>query len=293
MALFDMKFFPACLLLSLLPGAWLNPVYAEPMVSLKKPPASLEQWYKPANKRQVWLHTMFRLRREMQAIAEYAEQGGSAMDNKAAMEKWIKRLDKDYSKIADMVPEWEELIKPKLLPELEMFAEKGDKYRLKKTLKMIKRTCDDCHTYYQPLVTATYRSPYYEDIKITGADGKTQSFEDNMEQLSESVNRILIALDDGHKVAALQSGKKLAEQLHELGGSCRSCHKDDEYPKERILGKATQQRFEKLQVNISEGRVKDSKKLMGEIAVTVCARCHNTHRITSDLRNALLPDDEK
>ena len=290
-----MKFVSFTLFLSFLAGVWLNPVYAEPMVSLKKPPASLEQWYKPANKRQVWLHTMFRLRREMQAIAEYAEQNDPATDNKAAMEKWIKRLDKDYNKIVDMVPEWEEAIKPKLLPELAMFAEKGDMYRLGKTLKMIKRTCDDCHTYYQPLVTATFRSPHYDDIKLKdiGGDlsGKTQSFEENMEVLSESVNRILIALDDGHKSVALQSAKTLTDQLEVLGGSCNSCHKDDEYPRERILGKATQQRFEKLQANISAGRVKDSQKLMGEIAVTVCARCHNTHRIVSDLRNALLPEE--
>ncbi len=285
-----MKFVSFSLILSFLAGAWLMPAYAEPMVSLKKPPASLEQWYKPANKRQVWLHTMFRLRREMQAIAEYAEQ-----NDQKAMEKWIKRLDKDYNKIADMVPEWEKEIKPKLLPELEMFAEKGDMYRLGKTLKMIKRTCDDCHTYYQPLVTATYRSPHYDDIKLKDSSGdvseKAQSFKDNMEALSVSVNRILIALDDGHKSVALQSGKTLAEQLQNLGDSCSSCHKDDEYPRERILGKATRQRFEKLQVNISEGRVKDSQKLMGEIAVTVCARCHNTHRIVYDLRNALLPEE--
>jgi len=285
-----MKLVSFSLLLSFLLGVWLVPAYAEPMVSLKKPPASLEQWYKPANKRQVWLHTMFRLRREMQAIAEYAKQDDPTTDNKAAMEKWIKRLDKDYSKIADMVPEWEEAIKPKLLPELEMFAEKGDMYRVGKTLKMIKRTCDDCHTYYQPLVTATFRSPHYDEIKLKDSSGKSQSFEDNMEQLSDSVNRILIALDDGHNAIALQSGKTLAEQLQNLGDSCSSCHKDDEYPRERILGKATRQRFEKLQVNISEGRVKDSQKLMGEIAVTVCARCHNTHRIVSDLRNALLPE---
>ena len=139
-----MKFVYFSLILSFFSGVWLMPAYAEPMVSLKKPPVSLEQWYKPANKRQVWLHTMFRLRREMQAIAEYAEQ-----NDQKAMEKWIKRLDKDYNKIADMVPEWEKEIKPKLLTELEMFAEKGDMYRVGKTLKMIKRTCDDCHTYYQ------------------------------------------------------------------------------------------------------------------------------------------------
>jgi cytochrome c556 len=267
-------------------ASWITPAYAAGAVSLKKPPASLEQWYKPANKRQVWLHTMFRLRREMQAIAEYAEQ-----NDQQAMQKWIKRLDKDYNKIADMVPEWEKEIKPKLLPELEMFAEKGDMYRVGKTLKMIKRTCDDCHTYYQPLVTATYRSPHYENIKLKDSSGKTQSFEDNMDDLSKSVNRILIALDDGHNPIALQASKRLADQLQKLGDSCNSCHKDDEYPRQRILGEVTQQRFETLQASISEGRVKDSQKLMGEIAVTVCARCHNTHRIVYDLRNALLADE--
>ncbi len=288
MVLCDMKLISFFLFFSLLVASGFTPVNAEPMVSLKQPPVSLEQWYKPANKRQVWLHTMFRLRREMQAIAEYAEQ-----KNPEAMEKWIERLDKDYNKIADMVPEWEEEIKPKLLPELEMFAEKGDMYRLGKTLKMIRRTCDDCHTHYAPLVTAIYRSPHYDNIKLNNSNGDTsgmtQSFEDNMEDLSHSVNQILIALDDGFHAVALKSAGTLADQLQNLGESCSSCHKDDEYPRERILGKATQQRFEELQVNISEGRVKDSQKLMGEIAVTVCARCHNTHRIISDLRNALLP----
>jgi cytochrome c556 len=271
------------LLFSLLFTIPVKLVAADSEVSLGTPPASLEEWYKPANKRQVWLHTMFRLRREMQAIDEY-----SKLDDRDAMEKWISRLEKDYKKIADMVPEWEKQIKPRLLPELEMFAEKGDTYRIGETLKMIQRTCDDCHSDYQPLVTAMYRSPHYDDIKVRNIKGITQSFEDNMQDLSKSVNRILIALDDGHKPIALQASADLASQLQNLGDSCNSCHKDDEYPRERILGKATQQRFDALQSDISEGRVKDSQKLMGEIAVTVCARCHNTHRIVSDLRKSLI-----
>ncbi|MCK5343935.1 MAG: hypothetical protein KAR20_11055, partial [Candidatus Heimdallarchaeota archaeon] len=256
----------------------LSSAYAEQAIKLNSPPTSLEKWYKPNNKRQVWLHTMFRLRREMQAIGDYAKE-----NNKTAMKKWIKRLDKDYNKIADMVPEWEKEIKPRLLSELEMFAEKGDVHRLGKTLKMINRTCNDCHDDYQPLVTATYRSPHYDDIKIKALNGSQQSFADNMEELSESVNRILIALDDGHKPVALKASQSLVSQLQNLGESCNRCHKEDEYPRERILGKATQQRFETLQANIQKGRVKDSQKLMGEIAVTVCARCHNTHRIVNDL----------
>lgn len=263
---------------------------SSPTVTIKFPPASLEQWYKPANKRQVWLHTMFRLRREMQAIAEYAKADNPAAD-KATMLKWVKRLEKDYNKIAEMVPEWENDIKPRLVPELEMFVEKGDGPRIGRTLEMIERTCNDCHTYYQPLVTAMYRSPHYDDIKIKNVDGSQQSFEDNMEQLSDSVNRILIALDDGNKPGALTARTQLADQLQELGSSCNRCHKDDEYPRERILGKATQQRFVTLQKHIEADQVKDSQELMGEIAVTVCARCHNTHRIVNDLRDALLPDE--
>jgi len=280
-----MKFFTAYLILLLAAGACITPAFAGTPVNLDTPPASLEKWYKPANKRQVWLHTMFRLRREMQAIAEYAEQ-----NNQPGMEKWISRLEKDYIKIADMVPEWEKAIKPRLLPELEMFAEKGDTYRVGQTLKMIQRTCDDCHIDYQPLVTAIYRSPHYDEIKVKDINGKPQSFEDNMEDLSKSVNRILIALDDGHKTVALQASQILAEQLKHLGDSCNSCHKEDTYPRERILGKTTRQHFESLQASINEERIKDSQKLMGEIAVSVCARCHNTHRIVYDLRNALLPN---
>ena len=284
----NMKFVSALLFLHLVVAACMMPAYADTSVSLDTPPTSLEKWYKPANKRQVWLHTMFRLRREMQAISEYAKQ-----NDPTSMGKWISRLEKDYNKIADMVPEWEKEIKPRLLPDLKMFAEKRDIYRVGKTLKMIERTCDDCHSNYQPLVIAMYRSPHYDDIKVKDLNGIQQSFEDNMEKLSESVNQILIALDDGHKPVALQASQNLVGQLQNLGDSCNSCHKDDGYPRERILGKMTQQRFEKLNIHIKKGQVKDSQKLMGEIAVTVCARCHNTHRIVYDLRNALLPEEQE
>lgn len=259
-----------------------SPVYAEHPIALDTPPASLEKWYKPANKRQVWLHTMFRLRREMQAIKEHAAQ-----NDKPAMKKWIARLEKDYNKIADMVPEWEKEIKPRLLPELKMFAKKGDVVRVNKTLKMIKRTCKDCHTSYQPLVTAIYRSPSYDDIKVKSLKGTLHSFNDNMDELSNSVNRILIALDDGQKATAEQARKDLQKQLHNLGESCSGCHQKDAYPRERILGKVTIKKLDTLESTIGKWRVKESQELMGKLAVTVCARCHNTHRIVSDLRNAL------
>jgi len=279
-----MKIIPVLLLTPLFFSLMYSSAYAEHVIKFDTPPAALEKWYKPGNKRQVWLHTMFRLRREMQAIGEYAKE-----NNKPAMKKWIKRLDKDYNKIADMVPEWEKEIKPRLLSDLKIYAKKGDTLRVAKTLKMIKRTCKDCHESYQPVVTAIYRSPSYDDLKVKSLEGTSHSFNDNMKELSRLVNRILIALDDGNKSTALQAHLNLKKQLHNLGDSCSSCHKKDAYPKERILGKDTLKKIDSLETSIGKWQVKESKELMGKLAVTVCARCHNTHRIVSDLRKTLLP----
>ena len=82
----------------------VSPLHADNQVSIKVPPASLAQWYKPQNKRQVWLHTMFRLRREMLAIEEYAD------GNHKLMHKWISKLESDYNKISEMVPEWSNMV---------------------------------------------------------------------------------------------------------------------------------------------------------------------------------------
>lgn len=261
-----------------------NPVHAENIIKFNVPPASLEKWYKPNNKRQVWLHTMFRLRREMQAINEYAKE-----NNKPAMKKWIMRLETDYNKIAEMVPEWKKEIKPRLLSELKMFANKGDTLRVTRTLEMIRQTCDDCHENYQPLVTAIYRSPYYDNIKLKNSNGTPHSFKDNMKSLSISINQILIALDDGKKSTALQAQKNLYMQLQALGSSCTSCHKKDSYPKERILGKKMLNNLKLLKIRIKKGQTKASQKLLGRIGVAVCARCHNIHRTVHDLRNTLIP----
>ncbi|MDH5735276.1 MAG: hypothetical protein OEY87_04050, partial [Gammaproteobacteria bacterium] len=256
---------------------------AESTAKLTLPPASLAKWYKPDNKRQVWLHTMFRLRRAMQAINDYADQ-----NNQAGMQKWAEKLNKDYLKIADMIPEWKKEIKPALLPELQMFIDNADNKRVVATLNMIQRTCDDCHDTYQPLVTAIYRSPGYDDIKVKTVTGKPSDFADEMEALSIALNRVLIALDDNQQAVALQASKDLRTQLHQLGESCEQCHQEDPAPRERILGMATEQRLQSLQTSITNQQIKDSQKLMGEIGVNVCARCHNTHRTLGDLRKALL-----
>ena len=58
---------------------------------VKTPPTVLAKWYKPENKRQVWLHNMFKLRREMQAVKFYAQNQDAEL-----MNKWALQLNEHY-----------------------------------------------------------------------------------------------------------------------------------------------------------------------------------------------------
>lgn len=245
------------------------------------PPDSLQQWYKPANKRQVWLHSMFRLRRSLQAIEDYSEK-----QNQAAMHKWAQQLEKDYSSLTEMVPEWSKRVDTQLVKELVQSTSIGDIKHSRSLIIKLRKNCLGCHHDYRPLVAALYRSPDYDHIKIPVENNTSVSFHDAMEVLSTSINRILIAMDDDEKTTAMQASSTLSQQLNQLATSCKQCH-DDAYPVERILGEATQQTLKQIDSAIHTDQSKETKKLLGEIGVTVCSRCHNIHRTLYDLNNVL------
>lgn len=261
--------------------ATVQPVNADNRIHLKTPPESLAQWYKPQNKRQVWLHTMFRLRREMLAIEDYA------YNNPQLMNKWISKLETDYRKIAEMVPEWSDMIDSDLITKMKHHAEAGQPTRVKKYLRKIQKTCNDCHHEYQPLVTALYRSPDYNGVTVSANDGKTVSFNKAMRELPKAINRIQIALEDAQPDKALISSDQLKQQLKQLTSSCQQCHDEEPLPAQSILGQNTTDRLEQLTSFIKNNEVIQSKKMLGEIGVTVCARCHSLHRTLGDLRNTL------
>jgi len=252
-------------------------------INFERAPDSLAQWYKPDNKRQVWLHTMFKLRREMQALREYAE-----MEDKDSMHKWLTNFNKHYNSISTMIPEWKNKIDPELITQLEKFTADENFFQVALTLNKITDTCDNCHKDYRAQVTAIYRSPDYSNIRIDDIDGNPQNIENVMQDLSTYVNQILIALSDGKNKKALTASNELNLLFKNMGESCSTCHKNDPYPKERILGSMTAGNIDKLQKSIRKGDVKTSQKIMGDIAVTVCARCHNTHKIVADLRTKLI-----
>jgi len=270
----------SCILALLLASG--NTLAEAEKITLTLPPASLAKWYKPTNKRQVWLHTMFKLRREMQAVQEYATQ-----KNAVGTKKWGERLIKSYRKIPSMVPEWQNKVRLNWAETLATAAEQGNFNKVLRAHKKLEESCNLCHRDFQALTAAIYRAPDFSDHQIT-LQNKTVGYGKFMELLSTTVNRIKIATEDQHPQVAARSLKQFKTQLQTLEASCDKCHRDNT-PKERILGAHTQELLQKLQESIQNNQSKEAGRFLGEVAVAICARCHGVHRTLSDLREFIAP----
>lgn len=253
-------------------------------VILHLPPASLANWYKPANKRQVWLHTMFRLRRAKQAVELYAGEKEPAL-----LEKWAAKLVKDYRKIPEMVPEWSEEVDLSAAERLLSAVTGGDDKGVSVALEQMGRTCAGCHREYRATATALLRVPAFHEVKVRdGGSGESLSYHEAMERLSRSVNMIKISLSDERYQAAERAVEQFEAGLRDQGRSCIACH-EEIVPRKRILGPETSQLLDDLKASVVSRDAKKSGRLLGKIGVNVCARCHAVHRTLAELIAALRP----
>lgn len=244
------------------------------VIVIKNPPASLAQWYKPENKRQVWLHNMFKLRREMQAIELYANN--SDPQNLA---KWTAQFSEHYLKIAEMVPEWKKKLNTEGITRLQNNVKNNNYKEVSLTLDELNKSCKSCHADYRVVTATMYRAPDFNSMDIT-AD---VSLKKHMKQLSKQVNAIKIASKDGKSDIALSTLSSLTKDMKILGEKCSTCHKKDtrSYPDELMT-----KTINSLEESLKTGTLKEQGENLGTLAVMACARCHGTHRISYDNRNA-------
>lgn len=247
--------------------------HKDKMNVVKMPPASLSQWYKPENKRQVWLHNMFKLRREMQAVEFYA---GS--NNGMLLNKWASRLREHYLKVGEMVPEWQSKVNVQTIDDLQRFAQNNQLQHIPEALDALTESCDACHVDYQATTAALYRAPDFSNLTVD----ESTTLISHMDSLSKQINQIKIASEDGLADLALSSLAELDTGLNLLGETCVGCHKDEveAYPSASMRGTIL-----KLEQSLKTGTLKDQE--LGTLAVTACARCHGTHRIAYNARKQL------
>ncbi|MCW8833136.1 MAG: multiheme c-type cytochrome [Colwellia sp.] len=242
---------------------------------IKVPPTELAQWYKPDNKRQVWLHNMFKLRREMQAVLFYAEQ----KDNEH-IAKWAQQLNEHYLKIGEMIPSWNKKLDKSALSSIQTNVANQDYPNVIAAVNTLQKSCDSCHDDYQAITALTYRAPDFSSIEIT----PSLSFNSHMQALSKNVNQIKIASEDGMPDLALSSLTELNNGMNELGETCVNCHKKDRktYPSEQMNNTLLS-----LEQNLKTGSLKAQGRDLGTLAVLACARCHGTHRLAFGAKSLL------
>ena len=248
-------------------------IHKDRVALIKKPPASLAQWYKPENKRQVWLHNMFKLRREVQAVRFYANR-----EEDSHLQKWAGQLTEHYLKIGEMVPEWKKKLDPELISELRESVKNSGYQNIGNVLDRLDKNCVSCHADYRAITAAIYRAADFSSIDIPGS---STSYVDHMKELTRQVNQIKIASTDGMQETALSSLSELRKGMNKLGETCSNCHKEKkEYP-----GDTINQTIAKLEESLVSGTLKDQGRELGTLAVTACAQCHGTHRLAYDSRN--------
>lgn len=249
--------------------------------AVKNPPSSLSQWYKPENKRQVWLHNMFKLRREMQAVKFYAQN-----KDPVRLKKWTQSLNEHYLKIAQMVPQWKEKLSSQILADLNNKVEHNRFSEIPKTLEDLSLNCQSCHIDYQKTTAVLYRAPDFSQITLPSKVAPTLviPYVQHMDMLSKQVNQIKIFSEDNMKDLALSSLLELKEGMNLLGETCSNCHKNEieNYPT-----KAITQTLAQLKQSLTTGSLKDQGRALGTLAVQACARCHGTHRMSYDARKQL------
>jgi cytochrome c556 len=227
---------------------------------------------------------MFKLRRELQAVMEYAD-----LQDKPRMKKWALRLVTHYRKIGEMVPEWEEELEPQWAARLEDAAGSGDFAKARKAVRKLKQSCKACHREYRAVTAALYRTPDFAKAKVRFSEtGKEHAYRETMRGLSTLVNRIKIATEDERKQVALDALSSLRERLGDLSESCSQCHEQAQ-ARERILGADTGKILNALAGSIQADDIKAAGRNLGTAAVVICARCHGVHRTLYDLKKALEP----
>jgi cytochrome c556 len=248
-------------------------IHKDRVALIKTPPASLAQWYKPENKRQVWLHNMFKLRREMQAVRFYANNKEDGY-----LQKWAGQLSAHYLEIGEMVPEWKKKLDINLITELREHVKNSGYQDITYALDNLNKSCDSCHVDYRAITATMYRTANFSSIDIPD---RSTSLKEHMKELTRQVNQIKIASEDGMQEVALASLSELKKGMNTLGDTCSICHNKDEkeYPGDTINNTVT-----RLEESLVTGTLKDQGRELGTLAVTACARCHGTHRLAYDSR---------
>ncbi len=249
---------------------------------IELPPESIAKWYKPMNKRQVWLHNMFKLRRSKHAVIDYA-----ANQDKKHLLKWLKKFTANYIKIGEMVPEWKSELDLNNLNKLKDAAATDNFAGVGKYMKKLDKSCRVCHDDYRAITVLLHRSPDFKKRVINTEQGEF-TYKKYMLELTHIINRIIIAMADDMPSVAQTNIEKLQTGIKNLSTDCNNCHKQPT-KNDLYFSQDLRNKLQNLITLLQQNKKKKAGSILGEVAVQACAICHGTHRSLYDVKQLIEP----
>ena len=236
-------------------------------------PASLDNYFPPKAPAPVWLIEMFGLAGPLEGIGVDLQQGdiAGAKANYAAFKT-------QYSKMAEMVPEWKERFPMAPVDNLGKALESGDPSQVGPAMGGVGQVCGSCHLVNQSKAFFKYHWPDFEALKLTDPVSKESvAWVDYMRMMAGAFTGIGNDLQQGQADNALQNYDAFSARIKALEQEgCAKCHST---ARTYFVDPASLALVDQLgqALKASPPDAQAIGELSGAIGNEVCMKCHLVH----------------
>ncbi len=236
-------------------------------------PAALDNYFPPKAPAPIWLIEMFSLAGPLEGIGVDLQQGdiAGAKANYAAFKA-------QYSKMAEMVPEWKGLFPPAPVENLGKALESGDPGQVGPAMGQVGQVCGNCHLINQSKAFFKYHWPDYEALKLTDPVSKAPvAWVDYMRMMAGAFTGIGNDLQQNQVDNARQNYDAFSARLRALPQEgCAKCHNT---ARTYFVDAASLALVDKLgeALKASPPDAKAIGELSGAIGNEICMKCHLVH----------------
>lgn len=236
-------------------------------------PASLDNFFPPKAPAPVWLIEMFGLAGPLEGIGVDLQQGdvAGAKANYAAFKA-------QYSKMAEMVPEWKDRFPLAPVENLGKALESGDPSQVGPAMGGVGQVCGSCHLVNQSKAFFKYHWPAFEGLKLTDPVSKESvAWVDYMRMMAGAFTGIGNDLQQGQVDNALKNYDAFSARLKALEQEgCAKCHTT---ARTYFVDPASLALVDQLgqALKASSPDAQEVGELSGAIGNEVCMKCHLVH----------------
>lgn len=236
-------------------------------------PASLDNYFPPKAQGPVWLIEMFGLSGPLESIGVDLQQGdiAGAKANYAAFKA-------QYSKMAEMVPEWKSLFPMAPVENLGKALESGDPGQIGPAMGAVGEVCGGCHLVNQSKAFFKYHWPDFAVLKLSDPVSKESvAWVDYMRMMAGAFTGIGNDLQQGQMDNALQNYDAFRARVKALEQEgCARCHNT---ARTYFVDAATLTLVDQLgqALKASPPDAKAIGELSGAIGNEICMKCHLVH----------------